>query len=193
MTDGALTTCRPAHAGPVASAASFPKERTMRIKLSIAGLVAVVLAVGAVTLAPAATTNGSSNGGEEVIELFAEEVDSEEIDLAPDGESLGDRFVFTDDLFEEKDGEKVGFDVVECTLVRLDDPGAVQCLATFWLDDRGQITVQGLVTFDGEDSGTFVLPITGGSGEFQNAGGELEVEEVSETEANLTLTVEGTS
>jgi hypothetical protein len=59
---------------------------------------------------------------------------------------------------------------------------------------QGQIASQGLITFTGDQTtGTFVLPITGGSGRFKNARGEVKVEEISETEANLTLFLLGSS
>jgi hypothetical protein len=51
----------------------------------------------------------------------------------------------------------------------------------------GQITVQGLVTFTGEP---FTLAVTGGTGPYREAAGEVQVTEVSETESLIQLRLE---
>ena len=66
-----------------------------------------------------------------------------------------------------------------------------QCVVTFSLAD-GQITSQHLITLTGgEFAGSHVGPITGGSGEYSEASGEVTVEflDPQGTEANITLSV----
>jgi hypothetical protein len=84
-----------------------------------------------------------------------------------------------DNLFDREGGNKVGSDAVVCTAVDVTTKAETdQCVATFSLADRGQITVQGLATLPaGDETGAkFDLAVTRGSGEFAGAGGELTVE-----------------
>jgi hypothetical protein len=164
----------------------------MRKKLRFGGAVALLLAVVAsITVASASSSStGSSatNKGEvEVIRVIAVDVQDAFLDLGEPGESLGDQSVFSQDLFRQ--GEKVGEGGVVCTLVRV-EPGVsatVQCVATAELP-RGQITVQGLLTFTDGPS-TFRLAITGGTGRYRTAHGVAIVEEVSATEERITFRI----
>lgn len=73
----------------------------MRTRLSIAAIVAVVLAVAGVALASADSSGGSSNDRSvRVINLFTLTVQEEFIDLGAPGPapSLGDQFVFSEDV-----------------------------------------------------------------------------------------------
>jgi hypothetical protein len=152
---------------------------------------AVILAAGGVALASASPTQSSSGdqSGRE-IKLFAKTVQNEDIDLGTKGISLGDQFVFSDDLSREKGSEKIGFDGGVCTLVRLDQKtsATAQCEVTLWLKG-GQIAGQGLVTFSDEATPTFVVPITGGSGAYKAARGEVKVKELSDTDSILTVSL----
>jgi allene oxide cyclase-like protein len=124
------------------------------------------------------------------IQLIAKTVQEADIDIPPTGEfGIGDGFVFSDDLFEGS--KKVGESGGQCTFVRLDEiaqSATIQCIATFSLP-KGQITVQGLISFVGEEEPPFVVPITGGSGAYKNAHGELRVEPVGEDD-RLTLFIQ---
>jgi hypothetical protein len=57
-----------------------------------------------------------------VLHLTAVEVEGQFVDIAPTGgpPSLGDSFVFSDNLF--RDGRRVGFDGGACTFVRVEHP-----------------------------------------------------------------------
>jgi hypothetical protein len=79
------------------------------------------------------------------------------------GESRGDYFISTSNLFSTG-GTRVGRDWVKCTLTFL---RATQCEATLELFGRGTIEVAGVVTDRAH------IAITGGSGEFGDAGGQL--------------------
>jgi hypothetical protein len=159
----------------------------MRIKLGTAAVLAAVVAVVGVSLA-SAQSKGSSDG--QVIKLFALTVQTTDIDLGPPGFSLGDQNVFSDDLSPQKGSATTGIDGGVCTIVRIDETAntaTAQCVVTASLAG-GQIAIQGLATFAEEPEPTkLVLPITGGSGSFSGASGEVTVELISDTEANLTV------
>jgi hypothetical protein len=89
--------------------------------------------------------------------------------------------VFSENLF--RDGHKVGISGGVCTFVRLEHPpAALQCVVTARLG-RDQLTVQGLAF----DQPTNVFAITGGTGRWRNAGGQVVVRSVSDTVNKLTL------
>ena len=88
-------------------------------------------------------------------------------------------------------GTPVGRYGVVCTFVSAANPEHVeaQCPATATLPE-GQITVQGVVV---NRSLNVTLPITGGSGQFQGAGGQLVQRDVSsggQIRAELTFRLE---
>jgi hypothetical protein len=95
--------------------------------------------------------------------------------------SLGDSFVLSENLL--RDGRRVGISGVVCTFVRLGHPpSAVQCVITARLGSD-QLTAQGL-SFDQPRN---VFAITGGTGRWRNAGGQVVVRDVSDTESDITL------
>ncbi len=149
-------------------------------------VMALLLVVGLSVFSSA--NAGSSN--DETIELVSKLVDSADLDLGEEGFSLGDQFVFTDDLYE--DDELVGTDHGACTITRIDEPEVtLHCVATFVLDDRGQITAQGAVTFDESDeTPTFTVAITGGTDEFSDATGEVEIHETSPEESEIEFSLD---
>jgi hypothetical protein len=161
----------------------------MRKKFRLGGVVALLLAVLTLPAAAASPSaaRSSDNDDVEVIRVTAITVQAADLDLGATGDSLGDQFIFSDDLF--RGGEKVGTAGGVATLVRLEPmvSATLQFVATAKLP-RGQITVQGLVTFTDGPS-TFKLAITGGTGRYRTAHGELIAEEVSETETRLTFRV----
>jgi hypothetical protein len=118
-----------------------------------------------------------------VLRLTAVEVESHLVDVAPTGgpPSLGDTFVASDNLF--RNGRKVGFAGIVCTVVRIQRPPfAFQCQATAYIGGD-QLTAQGLA-FDQPSS---VFAITGGTGRWRNAGGQVVSREISPTRSELTF------
>ncbi|MGH9258624.1 MAG: allene oxide cyclase barrel-like domain-containing protein [Acidimicrobiales bacterium] len=118
-----------------------------------------------------------------VLHLTSRDVESHFVDIAPAGPppSLGDQAIFSEDLF--RDGHKVGVSGGVCTFVRVEHPpAAAQCVVTARIDGN-QLTVQGF-TFD---QPTNVFAITGGTGRWRNAGGQLVVHDISQTESRITL------
>jgi len=114
-----------------------------------------------------------------VVAVFKE---SAEIDNGAPGFSLGDDVVFSAAL--RQGGEWVGRLGVVCTFTSVANPDRVeaQCPGTARLQG-GQITVQGLVI----NRQLKVLPITGGSGQYEGASGEMDATILSETRAALTF------
>ena len=66
--------------------------------------------------------------------------------------------------------------------------GRFQCLATLALPE-GQLTAQGLATLTEAGGQPVTLAITGGTGAYRTAHGQLRVVQVSETQGRYTLTV----
>jgi len=145
-----------------------------------AAIALVALVVGVVS--PALGSSGDDDNGRtfRVTAIITEETF---VDVGDEGESVGDQFIFSDKLL--KDGKQVGHDAVVCTIVSL-KRGEAQCVATAWFDG-GQITGQVLVSFA---EGPPAVPITGGSGKYKGAEGEIHIREVSQTTSILTFKLE---
>ena len=168
----------------------------MRTKLMLGAVVTVLLVAVSVPLALAGDDpdrHGDHQDHVRIIDLTTTVLQDADLDLGDTGPSVGDRFVFSDDVF--RDDEKVGMDGGECVIV-LFTPGpdpegepeaaSAQCTATVSLPE-GQITAQGLVDFTG--TGAFTIAITGGTGKYRTAHGEVEVTEESEEVDRLKLKV----
>lgn len=159
-------------------------------------LVAAVLVAGNLVFSSASAGGaGDRDRGDRdrgtTIWLKAKNVELSEIDIDDSGgPSLGDQTVFSDDLYLRK--QKVGTLDGFCTLQRLADPSTVQCLVTATVDGAGQIAHQGSVRLgpDGWLPARFVLPITGGSGDFVGAGGQTKLIPRSETVVSLKVMLE---
>ena len=148
-------------------------------RLGIAGAVIAVMAlvVGAVSPALGSTSQGaaSTSSGQtiRVIAVFTEF--DPNIDVGAPGFSLGDEVVFSGNLL--RNGKQVGRVGVVCTFVSTANADRVeaQCPTTSLLPG-GQITTQGTIV---NRSLNFTLPITGGSGQYQGAGGQVVSRDIS--------------
>ena len=143
----------------------------------------IFLAAMLVTILSFASFASAHTDDVKVLHLRGVQVESQIVDVAPEGPepSLGDSFVLSENLL--RDGHKVGISGVVCTFVRLQHPpSAVECVITARLGSD-QLTVQGL-SFDQPRN---VFAITGGTGRWRNAGGQVVVRDVSETESDITL------
>ncbi len=148
------------------------------------GIVVAVAGVGALAVSSVGPATGGSPTADgdhrhtvRVVSTITEEAF---VDVGKHGESLGDSFVFSAKL--TRHGKKVGHVGVVCTFVSFKREEA-QCVGTARLR-HGQISVQGLVAGEGE---VFTLPITGGTGAFDAAGGTLVVRTISDTKELLTF------
>lgn len=145
-----------------------------------AALTGTASLVAAVALWPSAAAAGDDEGGsgDRVITGPIDSDREEEAFLDTDGDglpSLGDALVFTDSI-DGVLGPGSGFG--RCDLHEVDlsaGETTIHCTATFEADD-GSITAQG-TTRVGLESPTLIEPatwaITGGTGEFLEASGEL--------------------
>ncbi len=150
-------------------------------------LLAFVLIAGNFVLTTASAEDDSDSGNGSTMHLKAVTVEEVHVDTGEKGTSLGDYLAFTDDLY--KDDELVGTNYGTCTLLRYDkDTARLQCVVTVWIDDKGQMTLQGV--FEAPAEGTpdpFTIAITGGTEDFRGASGEVEVDVQSDTEVHLTV------
>jgi len=151
-------------------------------KLMVGVLAVVLVATGASMAVAGGGDDGDDDG--QVIRLVDRIASEAELDLGETGFGPGDRFVFAGDLY--KGDEKVGEDGGECTIVRLEGEVATgNCVATLSLPG-GQITVQGLVAFADEQE-PFKVAVTGGTGRYRDADGEMRIETISDTEDRFTI------
>jgi hypothetical protein len=149
---------------------------------ALAALTLLLVAAGVSATGAASDTSSSDDKGGQVIQLTTKQVHQGFVDNGDPGFSVDDQFVFSNDLYQE--GEKVGEDGGTCTVTRIATGGAVtlHCLGTNSLPG-GQISVQGLAA-PGEP---FELAITGGTGHYRKARGQVFGENTSPTEMSIKL------
>ena len=159
------------------------------LSLRLAMTLVLLLSPSIVEFAYAAPGVQDSGQRPEVIRLVERVRDFSFQDFGATGPSLGDRIVFTSDLFNEA-GHRVGRDGADCVVVRI-DPAAppseqqvVQCTVSVELAD-GQITFQGLA--QGTEN---YFAVTGGTGAYRKARGEaLAKDRVPLQVADITITL----
>jgi hypothetical protein len=165
------------------------------VGIAIAIGLALALVVGNFTLAAGSdNAKGDARDHVQTIQLTATSFATKDIDLDPSDLSLGDYFVATEKLFRQ--GKKVGSDHAVCTLTRLEPPTgtpkrfAAQCLVTLVLPE-GQITVQGVRTgsLSSQELPRFTLAITGGTGAYKTAHGQVRIVDLNATDSRLMLTL----
>jgi len=156
---------------------------TLAKRLAVLMCAVALAAVAFGGLSPALGSNGDDDESHHVIRVVSITTEEEFVDVGAEGFSLGDQFVFSSK--ELKGGEEVGHSGVACTFTSL-ERGEIQCVGTTWFED-GQITLQGLIAGEPQN---FVVPITGGSGKYEGAEGELHVRSVSDTKEILTFHLE---
>jgi hypothetical protein len=140
---------------------------------------AIALVVGNFALGSASASDDDGD----VIRLVTRSVVAETLDLGATGDSVGDQEVFSDNVFW--DGERVGSLDGSCTATRATAARlTLHCTVTLTLPD-GQITSQGSIHFDPDFDGTFTIAITGGTGEYDQAQGEVLVRFVTDTRTRL--------
>jgi hypothetical protein len=158
------------------------EEGTMGKRLGILGAVIAVVALGVGAVSPAlgssshgsaSTSSGHADKTIRVVAVFTEF--DPNIDLGAPGFSLGDEVVFAGNLL--RDGEQVGRVGVVCTFVSTQNADRVeaQCPATATLPG-GQITIQGVIV---NRALNWTLPITGGSGRYDRARGQVVSRDIS--------------
>lgn len=144
------------------------------------------IAIGAATLVvgvaiPAAASSDHA-GQDGTFRVTATVTEVSQIDLGATGASLGDEIVFTGKLLQGD--HEVGHQGAVCTTVSLQRQEA-QCVATYSFGG-GQITAQSLVILGSPDA--YDVAVTGGTGRYRNAAGEIHVLPATATNPNGTLT-----
>jgi type II secretory pathway pseudopilin PulG len=142
-----------------------------------AAVALVALAVGAISPAW-----GSSSDKDKQTTFTVEALTTEQ---SFEGTALGDQIVFTSQLL--KDDTEVGHQAGVCIVTSVARAEA-QCVATYVLPG-GQITGQALIRLG--DPAPYAGAITGGSGKYQGAEGEVRVQPVSGTRGILTFHLQG--
>ena len=110
-----------------------------------------------------------------------------QIDLGAPGLSQGDQQVITMDVFQGD--RRIGESHVLCSIVRVDAATHAwtgQCTNVTSLPG-GDIVTQGLVTSAQEEQAPFTQAITGGTGSFRGAKGQLTVSEAGPQPATLSF------
>jgi hypothetical protein len=160
--------------------------------------VAAAVTLGAVGFANH-RANGSSpqrrDGRDEVIRLLSSTAQFKQLDLGDIGFSLGDEIVLSDELRTAQGAASIGSDGGMCTVVRVDNAatatGTLQCPVTLSLRE-GQLFTVGLVHLvNGALTGTQVVAVSGGTGAFRGAQGELSLDFLTPTETKYTITLTG--
>jgi hypothetical protein len=163
----------------------------MRGKLGLSAVVGAIVALAVLVLGVpfASGTQQGGGRGAKTIRLTATEVAFNYLDLGDKGPTLGEQIVFADTLSHA--GKMVGEDGGTCTVTRVVSQSGLttHCVATLSLR-YGQITVQGLVTFREGSEMPFTVAVTGGTGAYRSAGGELRVIPVSETVERYVLSLD---
>lgn len=183
----------------------------MRSKLRAGAATALLLLFTGIAVASAGSSTGNRSSGSDdrksVFRLVGRDVASAWLDLGDPGDSLGDQFHFTSDLIQPpRSGvgppppgagvpqeRKIGEDGGVCSVARIAPDGATtfHCVGTNSLP-LGQITAQGLVTYAaGEEfrGKPYSLAITGGTGKYRKARGDVKIKELSAEEVRLTFRV----
>jgi hypothetical protein len=161
----------------------------MRSKLIAGTLAAAVLAVASVTLAAASPATTSADSHTVTIQVLEHQVDAAAVDVGTPGPGLGDRFVFTGNLFQN--GKKVGIDGASFEFVRLKATTFVAQVAATVRLPGGQITVQGLAEFPTSNAlpKPQTIAVTGGTDTYRNARGELRFVPLNQTDTRLIFTL----
>ena len=160
-----------------------PRTRTIgAMNKKLLSLIALpILALGATT----AHADKHGDGGD--FKLTGKVLGVEQVDLGKAGPSVGDQQLITMDVFAGP--KRLGESHVVCTMVRFDattHASIAQCENLTHLP-TGDIAASGLVTSAQEETTPFTQAITGGTGAYKQAHGQLTVSEAGPQPAVLTF------
>ena len=149
-------------------------------RLGILGGAIAVAALVAGVVTPAWGSSGN-NSQHQAIRVVAIVTELNLVPVSSKAPSLGDEIVFSQNLLQG--GNQVGHAGAVCTTVSLERQEA-QCVATYSFGGA-QITAQALITLG--STAPYAGAITGGTGKYDGAVGEVHVTPISGTEGNLTF------
>jgi hypothetical protein len=151
------------------------------------GVLGAAIAVAALVVGVAIPAAGSSGDDHQhqTIRVTAIVTELNLVAVSSKGPSLGDEIVFAEKLLQG--ANQVGHEGAVCTTVSLQRHEA-QCVATYSFGG-GQITAQALITLGSK--APYAGAITGGTGNYEGAAGEVHVSPVSDTKGILTFDLQG--
>jgi hypothetical protein len=152
-------------------------------RLGALGAVIAVVALAVGIALPAAGSTGHA-AQHKTIRVTAVDTELKLLDLGGTGFALGNEIVFSQKLLQG--ANQIGHAGAVCTEVSVARQEA-QCIATYSFAG-GQITGQALVILG--STAPYDGSITGGTGKYEGAKGELHVQNVSQTEGILTFHLE---
>jgi len=107
----------------------------------------------------------------ETLTFYEHDTQQTNVDLGKKGDSPGDLFVFSGDVFDRKGGTKLGRLGGHCETISTGSHGETRCLAIFTLEG-GQIVTDALYDTAAVFGGKIgPLAITGGTGVYRNVRG----------------------
>jgi hypothetical protein len=156
----------------------------MTTSTRVAGVTAAVAASAVLVVAAVAVAGPTAAAGddENTLQFQVEFSPLSYTDLGDPGLSAADVLVFHDRLLQN--GRQVGHEVGSCVLVEA--AGLANCTAVVTLDGRGTIAF----AFENAPPPEKTLAITGGSGNFSDAGGDGTLVENGDGTGTLTLAVD---
>jgi allene oxide cyclase len=125
--------------------------------------VAVLVFAGSLSLIRLGTSPAAAKESLTVIEHVTHET---VVDLGEKGDTVGDTLVFNNDLYDDKDANQIGNTNGSC--IRTAVGKLWECTFTSTVED-GSLVVEG--PFEESGNGTFA--ITGGTGEYSGATGQM--------------------
>jgi allene oxide cyclase len=132
----------------------------------VIALALLAASVALVIVVNASAGPGEQHGGRTI--TVVEHATTDAVTNGTAGDDVGNILTFANDVFNAADTQKVGTNQGSC--IRMVVGESWECSWTTFLPE-GQITVQGPF-FDTSDS---ILAITGGTGAYRNARGEMEL------------------
>ncbi len=130
--------------------------------------VARVMAAAAVVGGLCATLPQAAMAGTTKIDLVERATTDAVTDLGASGDSAGDLLTFANEIYDAKNQNKLGTDQGWC--IRVVVGKSWECFWTLMLE-KGQITVEGPFN----DKGDSVLAVTGGTGAYATARGQMKL------------------
>lgn len=160
---------------------TFPRALGKRIALfGAVGAGVLALGLSSVLASPAQARPAK------VMELAVGNDGVVRTDVGAPGLSVGDEFVYADRLF--RGGRQVGQDGSSCQVTRLDGPRIVtNCVLSVQLPE-GQLTAQSLWV---EGTNTVRMAITGGTGAYRGATGELTCDDIQTPHETYRVSLDG--
>ena len=147
-------------------------------------VVALLLGVAGLALGVVSVIEEDEKESEELaLTLAVQEGDFKVNDVAPSATSeedisSGDSFVFTGAVSGDRDGKLLG----ACEVA---DVGEPTCQVTYTFDD-GDVTGAGIPDFS-QQAESFQIAVTGGTGAYEGARGQVDVHENGEATHEMTL------